>query len=174
VSGKRRDLTTDEKRLWRRVAAGVKPRRALPPAGDGDAKEPTPPAKRSNRPHAALPPAPTKPRAAAPPQNRANEKRVRRGKLEIGGSLDLHGHTQDSGRAALARFLSASQRRGERTVIVITGVGRGGEGVMKRRLPEWLAERDIRPLVSGFAPAHRAHGGAGAFYVFLKRPDDNG
>jgi DNA-nicking Smr family endonuclease len=29
--------------------------------------------------------------------------------------------------------------------------------------------RDIRPLVAGYAPAHRSHGGAGAFYVFLKR-----
>jgi DNA-nicking Smr family endonuclease len=50
-------------------------------------------------------------------------------------------------------------------------VGRAGEGVLKRRLPEWLSEPDIRPLVSGFAPAHRVHGGAGAFYVFIKRAD---
>jgi DNA-nicking Smr family endonuclease len=42
---------------------------------------------------------------------------------------------------------------------------------LKRRLPEWLAERDLRPLVSGFAQAHRAHGGEGAYYVFLKRSD---
>lgn len=94
---------------------------------------------------------------------------MRRGKVEVGATLDLHGHTQDSGRAALERFLRAAQKRGDTAVIVVTGVGRGGAGVLKRRLPEWLAERELRPLVSGYAQAHRAHGGAGAFYVFVKR-----
>jgi DNA-nicking Smr family endonuclease len=27
----------------------------------------------------------------------------------------------------------------------------------------------VRSLISGFVQAHRDHGGAGAFYVFLKR-----
>jgi DNA-nicking Smr family endonuclease len=34
-------------------------------------------------------------------------------------------------------------------------------------LPDWLHAN--RALVTGFAPAHRAHGGAGATYVFLRR-----
>lgn len=97
------------------------------------------------------------------------EKRVRRGALDIDATLDLHGHTQDSALAMLTRFLHRAQSRGDRTVIVVTGVGRGGEGVLRRMLPEWLAAKDIRPIVSGYAPAHRSHGGAGAFYVFIKR-----
>lgn len=171
MSKKQRDLTTDEKKLWRRVAASVKSRRPMPVA-DADDVEDAPAPKRTTATTApkAAPPAP-RAKSAPAPQDRGNEKRVRRGKLEIGGKLDLHGHTQDSGRAALTRFLRSAQARGDRTVIVITGMGRGGEGVLKRRLPEWLAERDIRAFVSGFAPAHRTHGGAGAFYVFLKRAD---
>jgi DNA-nicking Smr family endonuclease len=173
VSKKQRDLTVDEKKLWRRVAASVKTRRPLPADAHDAEEQPAP--KRSAAPvvtkaTAAAPPK-LKP-TAPPPQHRGNEKRVRRGKLEIGAKLDLHGHTQETGRAALGRFLRAAQRRGDRTVIVITGVGRGGEGgVLKRRLPEWLAEPDVRVFVSGYAPAHRAHGGAGAFYVFIKRAD---
>lgn len=174
MSGKRRDLTSDEKKLWRRVATGVKTKRTLPAADDDASAGQSVPVRRGLGASPVPQAPPSKAKIAASPQNRGNEKRVRRGKLEIGGSLDLHGHTQDTGRAALGRFLRASQRRGDRTVIVVTGIGRGGEGVMKRRLPEWLADRDIRPLVAGFAPAHRMHGGAGAFYVFLKRPDDNG
>ncbi|MEZ5957697.1 MAG: Smr/MutS family protein [Hyphomonadaceae bacterium] len=169
MSKKRRDLTADEKKLWRRVAEGVKSRRPLS-AADADEIEEAPVQKRAAAPVTPKSAAPaTRAKHAPPPQDRGNEKRVRRGKLEIGGKLDLHGHTQASGRAALARFLRAAQARGDRTVIVITGVGRGGEGVLKKRLPEWLAERDIRGFVTGFAPAHRTHGGAGAFYVFLKR-----
>jgi DNA-nicking Smr family endonuclease len=90
--------------------------------------------------------------------------------VDVGAALDLHGHTQQTGRAALARFLRAAQARGDRTVIVVTGVGRGGEGILRRSLPEWLAEADLRPLTSGYAQAHRIHGGAGAFYVFVRRP----
>jgi DNA-nicking Smr family endonuclease len=103
----------------------------------------------------------------APPADRGGEKRVRRGKLEIDGSIDLHGHTQETGRAALLRFVQAAHARGDRTLIVITGAGRAGQGVLKQRLPAWLAE--LKPIIAGYAQAHRQHGGAGAFYVFLKR-----
>lgn len=169
MSKKQRDLTAEEKRLWRQVAASVKMRRA-PPAKPDDAEAPTPPKRRAAD---AVPqaPKPVHPKVLRGPQDRSAERRVRRGKVEIGGKLDLHGHTQESARAALGKFLRAAKRRGDRTVIVITGVGRTGEGVLKRRLPDWLAERDLATLVSGFAPAHRSHGGAGAFYVFLKRAD---
>ncbi|MCX7357873.1 MAG: Smr/MutS family protein [Alphaproteobacteria bacterium] len=170
MSKKNRDLTVDEKKLWRRVAASVKTRRPLP-AADADEPEERQAPKRPLAPTPKAIANPVAPKPAPRPQDRGNEKRVRRGKLEIGGKLDLHGHTQDSGRAALARFLRSAQARGDRTVIIITGVGRGGEGILKRRFPEWIVERDLRAYVSGFAPAHRAHGGAGAFYVFIKRAD---
>lgn len=169
MSKTRRELSPEEKKLWRHVAASVKQRRPrtlepddkpAPPRVSREATKQAPMARAS----------PAKPRKDdPPPQNRAGEKRIRRGKFSIGATLDLHGHTQDSGRVALARFLRAAQGRGESTVIVVTGVGRGGEGVLKRRLPEWLAAREVRALVSGYAQAHRAHGGAGAFYVFVKR-----
>lgn len=170
MSKRGRDLTTDEDKLWRRVASRVKPRK-----GRAAVKEPEPEEPTSRRRAAATAPAPlvkpTRP-AVTPLANRGAEKRVRRGKLEIGGILDLHGHTQDTGRDALDRFLRSARRRGDRTVVVITGVGRTGEGVLKRRLPEWLNTSELRPIVAGFAQAHRMHGGAGAFYVFLKRADD--
>ena len=168
MSKRERGLTEDERKLWRRVAARVKPRRV---AMDEEAPTPPPLAKpRVVSRKTALTPPP--PKSAPAPQNRGAEKRVRRGRVEIGGTLDLHGHTQSSARAALKRFLFAASRRGARTVIVITGVGRTGEGVLKKRLPEWLAETEFRSLVSGFAKAHRTHGGEGAFYVFLRRPAD--
>lgn len=163
-----RGLTDDEKSLWRRVAARVKARRSPAPQAEPP-RSPTRASIAQPLRTAVSPPTPKK--QQAPPQDRGAEKRVRRGRLEIDGTLDLHGHNQDTGRAALVRFLHAAQARGARTIIVVTGVGRGGHGVLKRRLPEWLAERDVRALVSGFARAHRAHGGEGAFYVFLRRAD---
>jgi DNA-nicking Smr family endonuclease len=170
VSKRGRDLTADEHKLWRRVASRVKPRKGKAAVKEPEAEEP--PARRKALPAAAAAPAkPTRP-VVSTVANRGGEKRVRRGKLEIGGILDLHGHTQDSGREALDRFIRSARRRGDRTVVVITGVGRTGEGVLKRRLPEWLNTSELRPIVAGFAQAHRMHGGAGAYYVFLKRADE--
>ena len=164
-----RGLTDDEKQLWRRVAARVKTRRPVAEDDEATLAARTKTAAVRVAKTASSASAPAKSRPATQPQNRGAEKRVRRGRVEIGGTLDLHSHSQDTGRAALARFLFAAHAQGARTVVVITGVGRSGQGVLKRRLPEWLAERELRPLVSGFAQAHRTHGGEGAYYVFLRR-----
>jgi DNA-nicking Smr family endonuclease len=168
VSKGGRRLTEDEKQLWRRVASRVKAHRTLP-AGDhappAPKARPAAPVREAARP----PAAPVKRKAPPAPENRGAERRVRRGQLDIDATLDLHGHNQETGRAALGRFLHAAQTRNARVVIVVTGVGRRGEGVLKRMLPEWLAEPELRGVVSGFAQAHRTHGGAGAYYVFLRR-----
>lgn len=168
MSKRKRDLTDDEQSLWKQVTERVKPRRA--PAKISEKSEA--PKRVATRaiiaPKAPAESPPVRAKAAPPPANRGAEKRVRRGKLEIGATLDLHGHTQESARTVVVRFLQSAHKRGDRTVIVVTGIGRIGGGVLRQRLPEWLGEREVRGLVSGFAQAHRSHGGAGAFYVFLK------
>lgn len=166
MSRKKRDLSEEEVTLWRRVAATVKPRRVE------KAKSPVVVAPERRLPASKREPTvvrtlESKPVRVTPPADRGGEKRVRRGKLEIDATLDLHGHTQETGRSALLRFVQAAHSRGDRTIVVVTGAGRAGQGVLKQRLPDWLAE--LRPLIAGYAQAHRQHGGAGAFYVFLKR-----
>lgn len=102
---------------------------------------------------------------------------MRRGKLDVGAKLDLHGYTQDAARAALTRFLLHARADGVRVALVVTGKGgrlRSGEtapGILKQRLPEWLSGADLRPLLSGYAEAHQRHGGGGAYYVFLRAAD---
>lgn len=173
MSKGKRELTKEEKQLWRRVAESVRRRRAAAPEEEHDSPAEPPAALRvkSRQPAPSQPPPP---RSAKPTPlaDRGGEKRVRRGRLEVAATLDLHGHTQVTARTALSRFLRAAAARGDRTVIVVTGVGRAGQGVLRQLVPEWLADHDLRPLIAGYAQAHRVHGGAGAYYVFLKRPVD--
>ena len=167
-----RRLTPEEARAWARVARTVKP---IGPKTEDietfiDALEHGEPVVRRapSKPLAPAKPDAPKPKPAAPPQNRANEKRVRRGKLELAGRFDLHGHTQLSAEAALPDFLARKQAEGARCVLVITGKGKGGEGVLRRNFLRWLEMPAARALVSGYSEAHPRHGGSGAWYVFLR------
>lgn len=168
MTRKTRELSSDEKRLWRRVADGVKTRKPLPKVDD-EATAPVAKAKAPKRVDAPAPKSAPVKKAAPPPADRAGERRVQRGQVEIEARLDLHGFTYDGAQSALEKFLDGAHRRGFRSVLVITGHGRGGEGVLKKSLPLWLARAPLRAIVSGYAHAHRTHGGAGAAYVFLKR-----
>jgi DNA-nicking Smr family endonuclease len=113
-------------------------------------------------------PAQARARIPGPLADVSTHKRVRRGQTEIDARLDLHGHTQDTARAELASFLARERAAGSRCVLVITGKGRQGAGVLRARFLDWIAGPDIRPLLAGYSRAHARHGGDGAFYVLLK------
>ena len=91
----------------------------------------------------------------------------------VGFRLDLHGLTQAQAQAALLRFLRRAQADGAKIALIVTGKGRGADdherGVLKRRVPHWLALPEFRMLVVGFQDAHVGHGGEGALYVRLRR-----
>lgn len=191
-----RGLTPAEHEVWARVARTVKPldRRTEDP---NRASEPSSePSRDSAAPQetvsrAALAHWLDTPLSALPderePARRENEKRVRRGRIEVEARIDLHGHTEASGRRALLGFLQRSRGRRLKSVLVITGKGASSRaledrrfepwdpegprlpGVLKRAFPRWMGEPDFAALVSGYAPAHARHGGAGAYYVMLRR-----
>ncbi len=103
------------------------------------------------------------------PQQQQNHKRIRRGQQTYSAVLDLHGHSLKSGWRILPSFLRRWQNEGAQCVLIITGKGKDGEGVLRRTFLHWLETREAGVLVSHYAQAHPAHGGAGAWYVFLRR-----
>jgi DNA-nicking Smr family endonuclease len=133
-----------------------------------------PAAAKAQAPLKTLPPRRAQPVAKPKPPPAALEPnlhhRLARGREALAARIDLHGLTQDAARAALTRFVDRAAADGWRAVLVITGKGVGGDGVLRRRVPDWLAEAPIRAHVAGVSEAHRRHGGEGALYVALKRP----
>ena len=101
--------------------------------------------------------------------DRRTAQRLRRGRFPIEASLDLHGHTQASGHAALLAFLQRARGDGCRRVLVVTGRGPDGGGVLRRSVPRWLAEPGFARHVVGYEQAGPRHGGAGALYLVLRR-----
>jgi DNA-nicking Smr family endonuclease len=171
-----RRLDADGERLWAVVSATVRPLagREAPPAPPA-----APPAAPSRAPvtpsvgasavsTAAAPPRRPGPSAPAPIEP-GRHRRLITERDPITARIDLHGMTQDEARRALTEFILRRAAEGARSVLVITGKGSRGDGVLRRRAPDWLAEPPLRAVVAGLSEAHRRHGGGGALYVALKR-----
>lgn len=188
----KRTLRPDELRLWAKVARHARPGRgrsapSLEAAPEFPSSAPTPapaalpapviraqadlgllkafaerdPSRASARPVGLSP--------AAMDLDPRRRRRIVRERDPIEARLDLHGLTHDGARAALERFILRAHADQARAVLVITGKGTTGEGVLRRFAPEWLRSPRLRPLVAGVSEADRRHGGAGALYVALKR-----
>lgn len=102
-----------------------------------------------------------------------------RGKLVPEARIDLHGMTLDQAHGALNRFVMEGYTRQRRLLLVITGKGRKPSddgpipvrhGALRHQVPQWLALPPLGPIVLQVTPAHLRHGGAGAYYVYLRRP----
>ena len=168
----KRTLRPEELRLWSLVASTVHPLsgRKAPAAPHGPS--PTPDALAP--PLRSVPtPGPPRPRSAQSADDKVIEprrkRRIAKERDPIGARIDLHGMTQDRARAALESFLFRAWDEGYRAVLVITGKGVQGDGVLRRRAPGWLGAATLSHIVAGVSEAHRRHGGDGALYVALKR-----
>lgn len=175
-----RKLTEQEKRIWEAASKHVRRMdgaRTPQSVVTDELSKPEPkvsekPVKKAALNFGALLTEPKKKASVQPVQNRQNERRVRRGKQAVSASFDLHGFSQDEAWRALPHFLSRERNRGSRCVIVITGKGKSGAGVLRRNFLRWIELPEARTLISGYAPAHARHGGGGAWYVYLrKRPE---
>lgn len=99
-------------------------------------------------------------------------RKLRRGQYAVEAELDLHGCRVLEARTALSAFLRDAQACGRRCVRIVHGKGHGSHGrqpVLKGKVNHWLRRIDA---VLAFCSTRPAHGGTGAVYVLLKRPND--
>jgi DNA-nicking Smr family endonuclease len=105
------------------------------------------------------------------------DRRAAKGLIPIDARLDLHGMTEPAAHTRVTRFILGSREEGLRLVLVITGkgsrgvsgIGGEGRGVIRARFLDWIETAPLRGAIARVAQAKPKDGGAGAFYVFLKR-----
>jgi DNA-nicking Smr family endonuclease len=178
-----RRLSRAEAELWTVVTESVRPMRGRARIPRSAPEEP-PPApletkadpSRGGTVKPAIATRSARPEPVTPPVGDIDHRtraKIRRGRLEVDARLDLHGMRQDEAQRALAGFLRRAQQDGARIAIVVTGKGQSREegGVLRRVVPMWLQAPALREIVVGFGEAARHHGGEGALYVRIRRPD---
>lgn len=111
--------------------------------------------------------------------DKRTEDKLRKGKMPIDGTLDLHGLNQGQAYAALENAVLKAFSKKKRCLLVITGKGNTGKtsndwltpsvGVLKLKVPEWLSIPPFSNYVLKFVQAKPNHGGSGALYVYLRR-----
>jgi DNA-nicking Smr family endonuclease len=171
-----RSLSADEKDLWDRVAATIRPlsREPIEPTAESD---PVPKAPRN--PIAV--PRPSRPErtvALATPSagtlDASWDRKLRSGSIEPDRILDLHGLTLDQAWTAIDRGLDAAIASGQRVVVLITGHARPGgppvqRGKIRAAVHDWLAASRHAPKIAAVRRAHGRHGGGGSLYIILRR-----
>jgi len=99
-------------------------------------------------------------------------KKLRNGDFSYQEYVDLHGYTRAEARAVVIDFVQESFARKLRCILIISGRGlnsRDKEPVLKQGLVSWLIRAPLKSMVLAFASARSYDGGAGAFYVLLRR-----
>lgn len=186
-------LSEEDRAAWEHAARSLEPlarKRREKRRAEGPSPDPPPDSQAAPRPRPApvhKAPAPPARRDEPPPIAEIGRRQTRKlstGQVSIDGRVDLHGMTRAEAHGVLRRFLAAAHERDARWALVITGKGarRGPDlselsggftapasGVLRRNVPMWLAEPDLRAIVVGFRTAAQAHGGDGALYVQLRQ-----
>ena len=173
----RRRLGPDEKALWAKVIATVRPLHGT----TAPEAEPAPQAAPDRKPPPARPKPPPK-AAAAPPKAEPGttldgtwDRRLSRGLVQPDVTVDLHGHNLATAYALLDSHLEQAVAMGARVLLLITGKPPEGNdrpvrrGAIRAAVGDWLAASRHAGDIAAVRGAHPRHGGQGALYIILRR-----
>ena len=96
-------------------------------------------------------------------------------------SIDLHGYTLDEANKTIEDFINKAFSENINKLIIVTGKGLHSEnekdpyvskdfGILKYSIPEFITNNtSLMNIINEIKEAEIEDGGAGAFYIFLKK-----
>lgn len=171
-----RRLSAEERALWRKLTATVRPLRAAPMPGlEAEGAFEPPAAPRPVRPSPMREPATRPARRLGDTLDASWDRRLGRGLAKPDTIVDLHGHGLAAAHALLEDRLGRAVERGDRLMLLIAGRPPKGEerpaarGVIRAAVGDWLTASRHAGDIAAIRNAHPRHGGAGALYIVLRR-----
>ncbi|MFI3242451.1 MAG: Smr/MutS family protein [Alphaproteobacteria bacterium] len=92
-------------------------------------------------------------------------KKFNREKFNIEATLDLHGFNHDQAFNEVINFIKKAYLKQNRCILIITGKGE----VLRKELPRWLENQEIKNLILSVKQPSQSLGGSGAFMLLIKR-----
>ena len=170
-----RRLAPDEKALWAKVIATVRPLHGETPdepLPEAEVQAPAP----HPQPRAAPRPAPAPPRAEpGTTLDGSWDRRLSRGLVQPDVTVDLHGNNLADAYALLDSRLEQAVAMGARVLLLITGKPPREDsrpvkrGAIRAAVGHWLAASRHASSIAAVRGAHPRHGGTGALYIVLRR-----
>ena len=96
-------------------------------------------------------------------------------------SIDLHGYTLDEANKTIEAFINKAFSENINKLVIVTGKGLHSEnekdpyvskdlGILKHSVPEFITKNNsLMNMINEITDAKIEDGGAGAFYIFLKK-----
>ncbi len=103
--------------------------------------------------------------------------KLKGGEFSYQDHVDLHGCNREQAREEVIQFVQECFGRGLRCVLVVCGRGLNSKDkkpVLKEGVVRWLTQSPLKRMILAFASARSHDGGAGAFYVLLRRNEQKG
>ncbi len=171
-----RPLSAEERALWAKVIATVRPLHHQPAPAKLPVEAP------AAAPAPVVRPAQARPKPVPKPAPRPGEtldaswdRRLSRGLVQPDLSVDLHGHNLANAYDLLDRKLEQAIAIEARVILLITGKPPSDErrpvarGAIRAAVGDWLAASRHAGSIAAVRGAHPRHGGAGALYIVLRR-----
>ena len=93
---------------------------------------------------------------------------LKKGKIKPDGIIDLHGYKLKTGKIKLKSYIVKSYENNLRNILIITGKGFNNLGVLKKEVPIWLDDQEIKIFLISYEIAPSNYGGSGALLVRIK------
>ena len=95
-------------------------------------------------------------------------KLLNKRKIKPDGIIDLHGLKLQEAKLILKNYIFQAFNNNRRNILIITGKGLNKTGVLKKEVPIWLNEREIKKFLISYEDAPKSFGGEGALIIRLK------
>ena len=108
------------------------------------------------------------------------QKKLKKGKVKIEKKIDFHGLSVDEAKKIFFKEVNDCFHSNVRCLLFVTGKGlhknnksfsstRLFHGKIRDKFKEWVYEKSVSSKILNVVPADTAHGGDGAFFVYLRK-----
>ena len=98
-------------------------------------------------------------------------KLLNKNRIEPDGIIDLHGLKLQEAKLILKNYIFQAFNNNKRNILIITGKGLNKTGVLKKEVPIWLNDIEIKKLLISYENAPKSFGGEGALIIRLKNKE---